>query len=229
MNNTFFSQHTKVADLLLTNSRLLYVFPHFGIELGFGEATVRQLCRGKNISMPLLLLVCNTYTFEDYSPDGKDLAQVPIDELVAWLRRSHRDYLDVRLPRIIAEILNLTNECQLHNGQMLVSFCEKYRDEVIAHCKYEEEVAFPYIVELLGGKKTANYTIEEYETNHSDIDTALEDLKNIVIKYLPKECTIEKCRNILLDLFMFEYDLRKHTLLEDKILVSLVAHIERKQ
>jgi len=54
-------------------------------------------------------------------------------------------------------------------------------------------------------------------------------LKNIIIKYLPQDCTIEKCRDILLNLFMFEYDLSKHTLLEDKILVSLVEYIEKKQ
>ena len=86
---------------------------------------------------------------------------------------------------------------------------------------------FPYIIQLLNGIKSDNYKIKEYESNHSDIDAALNDLKNIILKYLPPECTIEKCREILLNLFMFEYDLSKHTLLEDKILISLVEHIEK--
>jgi regulator of cell morphogenesis and NO signaling len=80
---------------------------------------------------------------------------------------------------------------------------------------------------LLNGIKSSEYKIKEYESHHSDIDAALNDLKNIIIKYLPKDCTIEKCRDILLNLFMFEYDLSKHTLLEDKILISLVEHVEK--
>ena len=74
----------------------------------------------------------------------------------------------------------------------------------------------------------SSYKIKEYEKNHSDIDAALNDLKNIIIKYLPPECTIDKCRKILMNLFMFEYDLSKHTLLENKILISLVECIEKK-
>jgi regulator of cell morphogenesis and NO signaling len=197
------------------------------MELGFGEATVKQYCREKNISIPLLLLICNTYTFDDYLPSGRELEQAPIDGFITYLRRSHTDYLEVRLPLVINGILNLISQCRLKNGEMLASFCEKYREEVIAHFKYEEEIVFPYIVELLGGARTKNYQIRDFEANHSDIDAALEDLKNIIIKYLPRQCTIEKCRDVLLSLFMFEYDLRKHTLLEDKILVSLVTHIEK--
>jgi regulator of cell morphogenesis and NO signaling len=229
MNYTLFSGNTKMVDLLLTNSRLLYVFPYFDIELGFGEATVKQMCREKNISVSLLLLVCNMYTFDDYAPSGKELQQIPIDGFLCYLRRSHKDYLEVRLPLVINGILNLISDCRIKNGEMLASFCEKYREEVMTHFKYEEEIVFPYIVELLHGKTTKDYKIGDYETNHSDIDAALEDLKNILIKYLPKSCTIEKCRDTLLNLFMFEHDLRKHTLLEDKILVSLVEHIEQSQ
>ncbi|MCL2246923.1 MAG: hemerythrin domain-containing protein [Lentimicrobiaceae bacterium] len=227
MNYAIFSENTKMADIILSNSRLLYVLPYFEINLGFGEKTAKQVCNEKNISAPLLLFVCNIYTFDDYCPDSLALKQIPIEGIIKYLKNSHKDYLEVRMPQIIENILNLTNICHLKNENILNSFCEKYKQEVITHFKYEEEVAFPYIIELLNGRKTGNYKIKEYESNHSDIDTALNDLKNIIIKYLPQECTIEKCREILLNLFMFEYDLSKHTLLEDKILISLVSNIER--
>ena len=227
MNHVLFSENTKMADVILANSRLLYVLPYFEINLGFGEKTVKQVCSGKNISAPLFLLVCNIYTFDDYCPDSRDLKQIPVEGIIQYLRNSHKGYLEVRMPQIIENILNLVTVCRLKNGNILNRFCEKYRQEVIAHFKYEEEVAFPYIIQLLNGIKSDNYKIKEYESNHSDIDAALNDLKNIILKYLPQDCTIEKCRDILLNLFMFEYDLRKHNLLEDKILISLVEHIEK--
>jgi regulator of cell morphogenesis and NO signaling len=206
---------------------LLYVLPYFGIELGFGEKTVKQVCTEKNISVPLLLLVCNIYTFDDYCPDSRDLKQIPVEGVIKYLQNSHKDYLEVRMPQIIENIPHLVNVCRLKNGNVLNSFCEKYKQEVIAHFKYEEETVFPYITQLLNGIKGGKFKIKEYESNHSDIDAALNDLKNIIIKYLPPECTVEKCRDILLNLFMFEHDLSKHTLLEDKILISLVEHIEK--
>ena len=227
MNYALFSGNTKMADVILANSRLLYVLPYFGVDLGLGEKTVKQVCNEKNISVPLLLLVCNIYTFDDYCPDSRDLKQIPIEGIIMYLRNSHKDYLEIRMPQIIDNILNLATICRLKNGNVLNAFCEKYKQEAIAHFKYEEEIAFPYIIQLLNGIKSDKYKIKEYEMNHSDIDAALNDLKNIIIKYLPKDCTIEKCRDILLNLFMFEYDLSKHTLLEDKILISLVEHIEK--
>lgn len=228
MNHFLFSEHTRMADVILTNSRLLYVLPYFGINFGFGEKTVKQVCNEKNISVSLLLLVCNIYTFDDYFPNSLDLKQIPIDGMIAYLQNSHKDYLEIRMPQIIDDILNLASIGNLKNGNILSSFCEKYRQEVIIHFKYEEEIVFPYIIKLLNGVQNEHYNIKEYEANHSDIDSALNDLKNIIIKYLPKDFTIEKCRNILLNLFSFEQDLRKHTLLEDKILVLLVELIENK-
>ncbi len=219
MNHILFSEHTKMADLILANGRLLYVLPCFGIELGFGEKTVGQVCAECGISMPLLSLVCNLHAFDDYVPDKADLEQIPIEGVVAYLKASHSNYLQVRMPRIIDAILGLPG------GDMLTSFCEKYRQEVITHFKYEEDIVFPYIVQLLNGEKST-YKFSEYGSNHSDIDSALVDLKNIIVKYLPKACTIEKSYPVLMELFAFEYDLRRHGMLENNILIPLVERLD---
>lgn len=214
-----------MADIVLADSRLLYVLPYFGIGLGFGEKTVRQVCADRDIPLPLFLLVCNLYSFDDYMPDPADLRQVPVEGIVGYLQTSHSDYLEVRMPRIIEAIMGLAHGNRLAEGNMLALFCEKYRQEVVAHFKYEEETVFPYIRRLLDGRK-ADYSISEYERNHGDIDAALEDLKNIIIKYLPTGCPIEQSRPVLLELSMFEHDLRKHTKLEDTILIPLVERLD---
>ncbi len=225
MNPTLFTEHTKMADLVLANSRLLYVLPCFGVELGFGEKTVAQLCREKNLSAPLLLLVCNLYTFDDYTPENADIRQIPLAGVVEYLQQAHREYLGVRIPQVIDAVLGLSAFFRPGSGNLLTAFCEKYRQEVVAHFRYEEEVVFPYIRRLLDGGK-ADYKISEYESHHSDIDAALEDLKNIIIKYLPRECPLEKYRPVLMTLFLFEHDLRKHTELEETILIPLVQCLD---
>ncbi len=226
MNHYLFSEKMKLADLVLTNYRLLYVFPCFNIGLGMGENTVKQVCEKRGISPALFLLVCNVYTFDDYVPEINTLTQIPLNDLMRYLQNSHKDYLKNRMPHIITQIMNLIDLCHVKHGEILTKFCEKYRQEVVVHFEYEEEVVFPYITALLKGEKISNYNIEEYERNHSDLDAALSDLKNILIKYLPEECDITQCRDVLIDLFLFEADLNKHTILEDQILVSLVERIE---
>ncbi len=225
MKHDLFSENMKLAEMVFASFHLLYVLPYFGIELGFGEKTVRQICAEKNISVPLFLLVCNLYAFEDYLPEEAELRQVPLEGIVTYLQNSHRDFLEVRMPHTIESILNLARENRLPNGEMLSSFCEKYRQEIVAHFRYEEEVVFPHIRKLLAGEKS-DYKIREYESNHGDIDTALEDLKNIIVKYLPFSYSIEKSGPALLNLFMFEYDLRKHTLLEESILIPLAQRLD---
>lgn len=227
MNYGLFSEKMKLADLVLANYRLLYVFPCFGIGLGIGEGTVKQICEERGISTSLFLLVCNVYTFDGYAPDTDTLARIPLADLMGYLRNSHKDYLKNRMPKIIDRILNLVASCHVKHGEMLTAFCEKYRQEVITHFNYEEQIVFPYITALLEGERSSSYKIEEYEGNHSDLDAALSDLKNIMIKYLPAGFTLEMCRDVLIDLFLFESDLSKHTLLEDRILVSLVERIEK--
>lgn len=227
MNHGLFSEKMKAADLILANYRLLFVFPGFGLSLDLGESTVKQVCEKKGISTSLFLLVCNLYTFAGYSPDTNTLAQIPLTDLMRYLKNSHKDYLENRLPGVIDRILAFVGGGCLKNGDILMRFCEKYRQEVIVHFEYEEQVVFPYIRSLLEGEKSSNYNIKEYERNHSDLDAALSDLKNILIKYLPPECTIEKCRDALIDLFLFEFDLSKHTSLEEHILVALVERIEK--
>jgi regulator of cell morphogenesis and NO signaling len=111
---------------------------------------------------------------------------------------------------------------------MFGKFCERYENDVSAHLDYEEKVVFPYIISILQGNNVTNYRIEIFEENHNNIlEESLNDLKNILIKYLPKNVISEDMRRILCDVFLLEDDLDKHTLLEERILISLVERIEK--
>lgn len=227
MSHSLFSANMKLADLLLTNYRLLYIFPYFNISLGFGDITVRQACEERGISVDLFLLVCNIYSNPQYIPDYIHLGKIPVRDLIAYLEKSHHDYITNRIPHIIAHVLDLVSDIPKKQAEMLIAFCEKYKEDVISHFRYEEREVFPYIIGLLDKTIQPKKTIRSYEETHKNLATALQDLKNIIIKYLPPNSSIEQNRtNVLVYLFLFEADLGAHTLLEDKILVSLVEYIE---
>jgi regulator of cell morphogenesis and NO signaling len=57
----------------------------------------------------------------------------------------------------------------------------------------------------------------------------LEDLTNIIMKYMPVEDATEAERgNVLFDLFQLSSDLKKHTSIEDRLLIPSVEQLERR-
>jgi regulator of cell morphogenesis and NO signaling len=213
------TENTRMADAALTGGRLLRVLSCLGVETPFGEKTISQVCADRGLSPSLVVMLLNLHALPDYTPDEPLLRQIPLEGIVDYLRRSHRDYLEVRMPRLLGAVLSLPG------GEMLATFCEKYRTEVEAHFRYEEQTVFPYVHRLLAGERP-DWKIGEYARRHSDIDGALEDLKNIIVKYLPPACTLELARGVLGEIFAFEHDLRQHTRIEDTILIPLVERLD---
>ena len=123
----------------------------------------------------------------------------------------------------------MLDKCDELNKKILNDFYDKYDSEVSNHFKYEEEIVFPYIEALAKGKKSekSHYGIEQFERNHSNIEEKLGDLRNIIIKYLPEQYSNELRYKILAEIFDMESDLRKHTLLENLLLIPSVLKLEQ--
>jgi regulator of cell morphogenesis and NO signaling len=79
---------------------------------------------------------------------------------------------------------------------------------------------------VLNKQNSAPFTIGEYEENHSNVEEKLEDLKNLVMKYIPAPCNQQDAYKVLFYIYTLEYDLGKHTFIEDDILVPMVGRME---
>ena len=109
----------------------------------------------------------------------------------------------------------------------VLDYLHTYRREVDNHFDYEERTVFPYVQALLEKRRVDGYNILCFEDNHSDIDGKLCDLKNIIIKYLPENCSAKLRYEVLSDIFRFEEDLSRHTVIENQILIPLVEKLEK--
>ncbi|MBO5787458.1 MAG: hemerythrin domain-containing protein, partial [Bacteroidaceae bacterium] len=58
------------------------------------------------------------------------------------------------------------------------------------------------------------------------INEKLNDLKNIIIKYLGEEFSLPVRFELLNNIYSVEKDLRKHSMIEDRLLVPLVEKLE---
>ena len=223
----FYTSNMKMADLINADYKLLLLLPRFDIELGFGDQTVQKSCEEHGISPDFFLMICNIYSFDDYLPEKKEIRTLDVHQLIAYLKKSHQYYLDNRLNGISKQMHSIIEQSETKHGNILTRFFEEYKKEVVNHFQYEEETVFPYILGIADGEKSAGYQIEMFEENHTNIEDKLNDLKNILIKYLPEKTSSEKRINLLFNLFDFEVDLDKHTLLEDLVLVPKVHIMEK--
>lgn len=227
MNTFLFTADMKLADILHSNYRLLLLLPRFGLNLGFGEKSVAEYCRETEVSEQLFIMICNIYTFEHYLPGSEELAQLDIQSLVNYLQLSHSYYLDNRIRMLGEQLHDIAGQCIPTYRKILNRFFEEYKNEVINHFEYEEKTVFPYILHILEGKNYSGYEIEIFEQNHSNIEDKLNDLKNIIIKYLPGTSSLTEKTGMLFNIFSLEEDLSKHTLIEDRLLIPLVQKLEQ--
>lgn len=221
-----FSESMKLADLIDMNWKLLSVLSCFGIGLGFKENTIKEVCERQNIDHSAFRLICGIYTYEDYVPSSEMLAVADPMTIVGYLHNSHSFYLDREFVSLEKNIARMLEPCDGRQKDIVTRFFSNYEAQVVNHFEYEEKTVFPYVHALVCGEPHEGYFIDQFEENHSDIDGALNDLKNIVMKYLPDTCDTIVRNEVLYRIFRLEEDLARHTLIEDTVLIPIVNRIE---
>ena len=227
-NKTIYNRRMKMADLVASDISLLSILQRLNIALGFGEATVAEVCAQHNISADLFLMICNIYSFRDYEPQIETLSKEDIMSITMYLRASHNYYRTICFPALHDNIHRMVKELDEVSRRLIDKFYDDYDNEVTSHFQYEEEVVFPYIEKLLNDKKGGEYRISLFGHSHGNVNEKLTDLSNILIKYLNKEYTSQLRFEILGEIHSIGNDLLKHSDIENKLLVPLVEKIEQR-
>jgi len=228
----------KLADVLHHDHNLIPVISRFGIKLGFGENTIEEICATQQLDTDFLLTILNTFHDPRYFAD-RHLKSFPVGLLISYLKETHKNYLNERLPYIALLINRLTETSSNHKSayQLLMNFFVEYKKELTKHIEREEKVVYPYVLQLEAAivsgttsdellKQVTTYSITDYEEEHENVEEKLFDLKNIILKYLPPTTDQNLCFTILQELFILEKDLNEHARIEDTILVPKVEEME---
>ncbi len=232
-------QDMKMAEVIHLNHHLLHVINRFGIQLGYGEKTVSQLCQAHDIPLSFFLEIVNTFHDPSYFPI-ENMLQFKASLLINYLHQTHRYYLDFRIPEIANYIKRLSDDKAFSEDikGLLQHFFNQYTSELTTHINKEEQRVYPYVLELerfLSSEHSDQaliqrlkaYSIHEYEEDHDDVEAKLFDLKNILIKYIPEPTDSRILNLILHELFELERDLNNHAHIEDLILVPIVDKMEQ--
>ena len=223
-NNKIYEADDRMIMLIGDNYSLLQSLGSFGISLGFGDKTVRQVCEEQNVDAYTFLAVVN-FTINGFR-DIEDLSRLSVPTLLQYLKASHDYFLGFQLPFIRTELTDALDETN-NLARLIMKLYDEYSRAVTAHMRYEEHNVFPYVEALLEGRKADNYNVDTYSKHHGQETAKLTELKNIIIKYLPgDELRNNKLTATLYDIYNNEEWLRLHCEVEDNIFIPAIRRLE---
>ena len=203
----------KMITLIKDNYSVLQALGSFGINMGFGDKTVRETCAMNHVDTYTFLAVVN-FTINGYS-HFEDDENISVPTLLHYLKASHAYYLE-----------SISENDAL--GQLMLRFYDEYAHEIRRHMKYEEKTLFPYVQSLIDGKPASDYTVETFSKHHEQTDKKLRELKLMIIKYLPADgLRNNQLTATLYDIYNNEEWLRQHAEVEDNIFTPAIRRLER--
>lgn len=216
----------KMISLIRDNYNLLQSLGSFGISLGFGDKTVKQVCDDQNVDTNTFLAVVN-FTINGYR-EMDDVSRLSVPTLLQYLKASHDYFIGFQLPFIRKELVDALDEND-NLARLILKLYDEYSRSVTQHMKYEEKTVFPYVESLIAGKPMANYAIDMYSKHHGQESSKLRELKSFIIKYFPGDSLRNnQLSATLYDIYNNEEWLALHAEVEDKIFIPAIKYLEDK-
>ncbi len=231
-------QNMKMADVVLHDPTLVPVINRFGVHLGMGDQSIREICEKHQLHLPFFTTILNAFHDQLYFPK-EQLQSFPAGLFVDYLQKAHRYFLDEKIPEIAGLIQETIRESSVNQKKYAVieRFFVHYRDEFRTHIQREEVKVFPYVLKLEKALREdqitpeieqlfRDYPITEYQEEHENVEEKIFDLKNIIVRHLPEPNNDRLWYQILREIFTLEKELNEHARIEDLILIPKVKAME---
>ena len=224
-NHKMYEADDKMISIIADNYDTLQSLGRFGINLGFGDKTVREVCEHQQVDTYTFLAVVN-FTINGSREFDQELLSIPT--LLHYLKASHDYYLNFQLPFIRKQLVDAL-DVNDSLAKLIIKLYDEYAQEIHLHMEYEEQTVFPYVDYLLNKQVDENYDIGIFSKNHSKIDVKLRELKNIILKYLPSDMRHNnQLTATLYNLYINEEWLLNHAMVEDFLFIPAISYLERK-
>jgi regulator of cell morphogenesis and NO signaling len=189
-----------------------------------------------NTSFLLDILNC-FHQCKDASIKDFELYQVPV--LVDYLQRSHRYYIEQRLPELEEAIWGVYRTHCLNNRvlKILYEFFELYREDLESHFEYEEKYLFPYSKLLhqeayyckyspVAAVYISQFSAAEFVATHDDMKADAKVIQDALLSFKADENLDPSVAHVLNLLKDFQHDLAVHGKIEDHVLVPKLMNME---
>ncbi len=223
-NMKMYEADDKMISLISDDYSLLQMLGAFGINMGFGDKTVSEVCEKQGVDTYTFMTVVNFTINGHLDPDS--IYKLSLHTLLLYLRASHAWYLDFELPHIRRSLVEALDEND-SLANLILRLYDNYSHSIKGHMLYEEKTVFPFVEALLKGEVPTTTMTETFSKHHGQTDMKLRELKNIIIKYLPTDgLSNNKLVSALYEIFNTERWLHQHVEVEENIFLPAVKERE---
>ena len=225
-NQKVYEAHDKMIALIRDNYNVLQSLGSFGINLGFGDKSVEEVCDEHKVDTYTFLSIVNFTINGDHYID--DISRISVPTLLKYLRASHEYFLGFQLPSIREGLSGAL--CRANSlDKLILKLYDEYAHAITTHMKYEEKMVFPYVEALLRGDATSSYNVDTYSKHHVQESEKLRELKSIIIRYLPNDgLHNNRLSAVLYNIYNNEDWLRLHAEVEEHFFMPAILDMERR-
>ena len=225
-NQKVYEADDQLISIIRDNYNVLQSLGSFGISLGFGDKTVKEVCEKEHVDTTTFLAVVN-FTINGYL-DKVQVAQLDVTTLLHYLKASHEYFMKFQLPFIRKNLAEALDEND-NVAKLILKLYDNYVHSITSHMLFEERTLFPYVQRLIDGQVSGKFNIDTFSKHHTSVTQKLKELKSIIIKYLPSDnLRNNRLTAVLYDLYNNEEWLSLHSDVEDNIFIPAIHHLESK-
>lgn len=216
----------KIISIINEDYGILPMLSAFGIHMGFGDKTIREVCESQGTETYTFMAVVNYYVNGHIDTNTIDRLSMPT--LMHYLKASHSYFIDFELPFVRKELEESLNERD-SLAVLILRLYDSYAHSVRSHMQYEEKTLFPFIEKLINGTVGTKALVETFSKHHSHIELKLKELKNIIIKYFPGDgLSNNRLMHTLYDIYNSARWLYQHAEMEENIFIPAIQRLEEK-
>ncbi len=224
-SSSYFHPDDRMLKLIADNYQLIQVMTRFGLHLGFGDKTVKEVCAEAGVDCNTFITVVNFVMEGGSLPEGE--RELSVEALMQYLKQSHIYFLDYCLPAIRRKLIDGIELRTTDISFLILRFFDDYCAQVRTHMEHEEKTLFVYITHLLKGEMPEGYTVSTYSKHHEEVSSSLKELKSLIIRYCPSSADANLLNSALYDIYRCEQELESHCLVEDRLLVPAIMKLEK--
>lgn len=218
-----YNPNDKISDLIFDDYHMLLVLNRFGINLGFKDQTIGEVCAASGIDTATFIAIVNLLAAK--SIRNINLRSLSLQALVDYLSKSHTYFLEYKLPFIRKQL----KEAIADDGVLaaaVMNYYDEYVEDIRKHMDYEESTVFSYVRNMAECNSGKGFHIGMFSEHHEAMEASLSELKNIIIKYYPT-ATTNQLSSVLFELFACEKDISSHGEIEDCLLIPAICELEQ--
>jgi len=231
--------HKTIAEIVTKDIRTAKIFRKYGIDFCCGgKKPVAEVCAQKNIDVNTIMAELVT-SGTDRDGGSANADKWELDFLTGYIVNFHHSYVKESIPTIrlwaekVAKVHGDHNPETIRIAHLFIEIA----DELTAHMFKEENVLFPYIVDLVNARKngqpavmrgfgTVVNPIRMMEHEHETVGNWFKEIETLSANFTPPEYACNTFRALYSALKEFEDDLFLHIHLENNILFPKAIALE---